>query len=363
MTSSPVTGSARVDWAAVMARVPRERFIPDRIWRHDREREGNDLVPVDRDTDPAGWAALVAADEPVKIQVDHGHPAADGTGWEVTSSASDRRVVAAMLAALDARPGERVLEIGTGTGWNAALLASVGVEVATIEVDPQLAAAARARLRWLAWVITGDGERGDSSGAPYDRLISTVGVATVPPAWIGQVRPGGRLVVPLTGDWQPPGIATLERTPTGATGHLGAPAAFMGLRGKTTPRPGGRDPRAGEPVESSTDIHPSRLTARDAATAIGQRVPGVCWAWNSPDGTHRGRLTLFAAGAWATVSTREGRPFPVQQAGARRLLDEVVAAYRWWLDHGSPRVSDWTIDIDLAGGQTITTTATPCHVG
>ncbi len=112
-----------------MARVPRERFIPDRFWRHEPNRTGNDLVPVDRRTDPRTWAALVARDEPVDTQVDNGHPAPDGTGREVTSSCSDRRVVAEMLALLDARPGGHVLEIGTGTGWNAAILSAAGVRL------------------------------------------------------------------------------------------------------------------------------------------------------------------------------------------------------------------------------------------
>jgi hypothetical protein len=71
-----------------MAVVTREGFIPDVIYRHDRDRDGNDLVPVDRHTDPATWSAMVAADEPIYTQVDNGHPAADGTGFEVTSSCS-----------------------------------------------------------------------------------------------------------------------------------------------------------------------------------------------------------------------------------------------------------------------------------
>lgn len=353
MTSSPDTFRAAVNWAAVMAGVPRERYIPDRIWRHERGREGNDLVPVDRASDPAGWAALVAADTPVDIQVDHGRPCPDGTGWEVTSSASDRRVVADMLTALNAQPGERILEIGTGTGWNAALLAAGGAEVTTIEIDAELAAAAATRLDGRARVINGDGQAGDPAGAPYDRLIATVGVATVPPAWVRQVRPGGRLVVPLTGDWQPPGIAILNRTATGASGRLGGSAAFMGLRGQATPRPRGRDATAGDPVDSTTDVHPSRLTGRDTATTIGLRVPAVCWAWNSPNQSHRGRMTLFAAGAWATLSTHEGRPFPVRQAGRRRLFDEALAGYNWWLGHGRPAVTDWLVRVDANGHQTI----------
>lgn len=78
-----------LDWTAVMAAVHRERFIPDVIYRHDRDRDGNDLVPVGRHTDPAAWSATVAADEPLYTQVDNGrernteHVAAARrwTGW------------------------------------------------------------------------------------------------------------------------------------------------------------------------------------------------------------------------------------------------------------------------------------------
>ena len=111
-----------LDWPRVTAAVPRERFIPDVIWRHDPGRQGNDLLPVDRRTDPDTWTAIVAGDGPVLTQVDNGHPAEDGTGFEATSSCSDRQVVREMLELLSPEPGEQVLEIGTGTGWNAALL-------------------------------------------------------------------------------------------------------------------------------------------------------------------------------------------------------------------------------------------------
>ena len=135
-----------INWAAVMVRVPRESFIPSRVWRHDRDLTGRDLVPVDRDTEPERWAAMVADDDAIITQVDNGRPADDGTGTEATSSCSDRRIVAEMLALLNASPGDRVLEIGTGTGWNAALLAEGGAEMTTVEVDPVLAEDARARL-------------------------------------------------------------------------------------------------------------------------------------------------------------------------------------------------------------------------
>ncbi|HEY4007240.1 MAG TPA: hypothetical protein VGM60_18935, partial [Pseudonocardia sp.] len=142
-------GAASQRSAAALRAVPRHLFIPDTIYRHQRGRAGNDLVPVHRGERPEQWLALVYADEAVNTQVDDGQPAEDGTGWEVTSSSSQPSVVAGMLDELRPDPGQRVLEIGTGTGWHAALLAHlVGAEnVTSIEVDPCVADRARGRAR------------------------------------------------------------------------------------------------------------------------------------------------------------------------------------------------------------------------
>jgi protein-L-isoaspartate O-methyltransferase len=111
-----------------------------------------------------------------------------------------------MLDALDARPGQSVLEIGTGTGWNAALLSRrVGERgrVVTIEVDPRLAQDARCALTNAGYdplVITGDGTAGYSTGAPYDRVISTSaahGTAGSPPT---ATSPSRRSALPNAAD-------------------------------------------------------------------------------------------------------------------------------------------------------------------
>jgi protein-L-isoaspartate(D-aspartate) O-methyltransferase len=120
------------------------------------------------------------------------------------SSASQPSIVARMLEQLEVAPGNNVLEIGAGTGYNAALLshlAGPGGRVTTIDVDDDIVTAARATLQEAGYpqvrVVLGDGGLGCPDFAPYDRVIATVGVWDLPLAWLGQLTPNGRLVVPL----------------------------------------------------------------------------------------------------------------------------------------------------------------------
>jgi protein-L-isoaspartate O-methyltransferase len=118
-------------------------FVPELVWCQDRDAEGDcDLVPLRRDEDPLRWLELAYADDSVVTQVDEGRPAGEnGCGFEATSSASMPAVVAQMLTALEVEPGMRVLEIGTGTGYNAALLAHRldASHVVSVEIDPAVA--------------------------------------------------------------------------------------------------------------------------------------------------------------------------------------------------------------------------------
>ncbi|WP_279473371.1 protein-L-isoaspartate O-methyltransferase family protein [Actinomadura darangshiensis] len=171
----------------------------------------------------------------------------DGTadkGVWPTSSCSAPHVVREMLELLDLGPGRRVMEIGTGTGWNAALMAEiVGPEnVTTIEIDPAVAEQARANLAGAGCpvqVITGDGEGGSSAGSPYDRVIATAAVAVLPYAWVRQTRPGGLLLVPWAPTFHPDGpIARITVGDGGeAEGRFVAPSWFMPLRGQRISQP------------------------------------------------------------------------------------------------------------------------------
>jgi methyltransferase of FxLD system len=127
--------------------------------------------------------------------------APDGTSL---SSASSPKLVAAMLEQLSVAPGQRVLEIGAATGFNAALLAELtgpAGTVVTIELDEDLADEATANLRRAGYpgvrVACGDGARGEPGQAPYDRIIVTAEAWDLVPAWWDQLAPNGRIVVPV----------------------------------------------------------------------------------------------------------------------------------------------------------------------
>ena len=121
------------------------------------------------------------------------------------SSSSQPAMMAIMLDQLGLRPGHRVLEIGTGSGYNAAVMAAVvgpRGKVISIDIDPELVARASASLAGAGYdgvtVICADGGFGDPDHAPFDRIIVTAGAWDISPAWLGQVAAGGLLVLPLS---------------------------------------------------------------------------------------------------------------------------------------------------------------------
>jgi protein-L-isoaspartate(D-aspartate) O-methyltransferase len=109
--------------------------------------------------------------------------------------------VAFMAELLDLKGDERVLEIGTGSGYGAAVLSQLAAEVHTIERIPELAELARRRLESVGvhnvHVYVGDGSRGFPEHAPYDAIIATAAAERLPPALVDQLRDGGRIVAPI----------------------------------------------------------------------------------------------------------------------------------------------------------------------
>jgi protein-L-isoaspartate(D-aspartate) O-methyltransferase len=182
---------------------------------------------------------------------------------EAISSSSQPEIMAIMLEQLDLEPGLSVLEIGAGTGYNAALMAHAVGEagtVTTVDLDADLVGAARAHLTAAGLervrVVLGDGGLGHPDGAPYDRIILTVGAWDIAPAWQTQLRPSGRLVLPLTVGGTQKSVAFV-RVGDGLVSISVKDCAFMRLRGAF----------AGPPTRVALGDTPDlRLHVRDPAT-------------------------------------------------------------------------------------------------
>jgi protein-L-isoaspartate(D-aspartate) O-methyltransferase len=119
--------------------------------------------------------------------------------WETISQPF---IVALMTESADVGPGDRVLEVGTGTGYQAAILAHLGARVYTLELNPALAEAARERLTRLGYgdaveVVIGDGSEGYPAAAPYDAILVTAASPAAPQSLLHQLVDGRRLVIPI----------------------------------------------------------------------------------------------------------------------------------------------------------------------
>ncbi|MGW1992798.1 methyltransferase domain-containing protein [Embleya sp. NPDC001921] len=342
------------DWVDAWNRVDREAFVPDRVW----VPAPDGYHRLDRNSDPARWRTLVHTDTALITQVEDGTRAPEFS-LRPTSSASMPRMVASMLAHLDVREGQRVLEIGTGVGISAALLATrLGDDaVVSIELDPAVAADARAALHRAGHhphLAVGDGTCGSTEHAPYDRLLSTFSVHTIPHAWITQTRPGGRIVTPWGSALYNGVLLVLDVDKDTDTDADGGPrasgpvvgdAAFMwergqGVRGAVMDTVREEDP--GTP--GTTTLDPRLLIDdRDAAFCTGVFVPGARRSVGRPPGTapHDGEFTLWLVDAdtrsWACVDHTPGADVSATAAhGPRPILAEVEAALTWWNDHGRP---------------------------
>lgn len=165
-----------------MARVPRERFVP----AHLQERAYEDrALPI-----------------------------------EAGQTISQPYVVAWMTEMLGLQGHETILDVGTGSGYQAAVLAELVARVVTVERVTELAETARVRLEALGYrnieFHVGDGTRGWPESGPYDGILVAAGTETVPPDLIAQLRIGGRLVIPIGSPTQQ-SMQVIERTDTGAT--------------------------------------------------------------------------------------------------------------------------------------------------
>ncbi|MEV0279123.1 methyltransferase domain-containing protein [Streptomyces sp. NPDC050610] len=329
--------------------VPRHAFIPDTVWVED----GGGYRAFGRTDDPRRWAAL--AYDPrdgLVTQVDDGRTLAGGIGTLPTCSISAPNAVLNMLAEAELRTSGTVLEIGTGTGYNAALIAQRvgGDRLVTVEIDEALHAGARAALTAAGCedvtAVHADGEAGHPPRAPYDRVLSTAAVLAVPYAWVEQTRTGGLILTPYRTAFCSHGLARLTVEDGRASGRFAGAMTFMTVRGQRPRSPIGdlfTDETWRQARESAPDGGPDHLALTDphAAFAIGLRLPGVAH-WEQGDGHW-----WCGPDSWA-YATGES----VYQWGPRDLYDETRAAADWWRDKGRPSLFDFGLTV-TEGGQTV----------
>jgi protein-L-isoaspartate(D-aspartate) O-methyltransferase len=152
----------------------------------------------------------------------------------IVETISQPYMVAAMTVAARVAEGDKALEVGTGSGYQAAILAELGAEVVSVELNLRLAQEARERLRRLDYtsitIITGDGTEGYAQAAPYDAVLVTAASPRIPPPLLEQLAVGGRLVIPV-GDRIQQEIQCVLRTSEGFTTTTLDPCQFVPLVG------------------------------------------------------------------------------------------------------------------------------------
>ena len=188
-------------------------------------------------SDPRVLAAMRAIPREVFVPADLAESAYDDRALPIGSeqTISQPYMVAVMTQALRLTPESRVLEVGTGSGYQAAVLSHLAREVTTIERRPELAEQARGRLADLGCsnvrVVVGDGSGGHAEGGPYDAILVTAGAPRVPEPLTAQLADGGRLVIPV-GTAREQDLVTIERHADELRQTSGEPCVFVPLVGR-----------------------------------------------------------------------------------------------------------------------------------
>lgn len=354
--------------------VPRHRLLEQFWLRAPEER------PAGNGGAPGGGARAPGPTDVVEYRLHPHHPdpqaiqaayADDAlmTRWHQgrpTSSTSQPGLMAEMLELLDLHPGERVLEIGTGTGYNAALLSElVGDQrlVTTVDIDADVVDQTRRLLRQAGYggirLVTGDGWSGVADDAPYDKVMATVGCTDLSPCWVAQLRPGGLLVVPLEhGGAQP--LLRARREGACVAGRVVTCAGFLPIQGRLA----GTSPWAKAPgrFRAWPGTAPFGATVRrPLSPSLATRLPGSRWgeevwrrAWDLHyclslwDRRARSLLTLHGRdGARASLELVSGEL--VLSGAAEDLGADLLAHTEHWMELGAPRMSDFVSEFTPTG--------------
>ncbi|PIM73508.1 methyltransferase [Streptomyces sp. JV178] len=283
-------------WREAFEAVPRHLFVPyyyvgvvggfERLWGEERD-------PRRRER----WVRGAYADAPLATRVRDG---------ELISSSSQPSLMAKMLAELEVEDGHRVLEIGAGTGYNAALLAHrLGDDlVTTVDLDADITEAARTHLRAAGYhptVVTGDGARGVPERAPYDRIIATCTLHSIPRAWLAQCAPDGRVLTPMA-----TGLVALRvMDDEHAEGRfLHTAAFFVPLRGGGEPE--GMHPHLGGLPRQARDHDLFRFLLTLTAGSLDPHEALALWQREGMPSRERYGITVSGDRAWAWLDDPEG---------------------------------------------------------
>lgn len=337
-------------WRDAFAALPRELFVPS-YFDQVPDSFPTGYRPVRRGED--GWLEGIYSDRTLITQLDgrvRPEDVSDGTVAGAPSSSSTLpSLVLRMWHRLDVEQGQRVLEIGTGTGYSTALGAHrLGDDgLTSIEYDPVVAQAAASALGEAGYaprLIVGDGLRGDPDGGGYDRLIATCAVRYIPLPWLYQVTPGGKILVTLSGWGYASGLALLTVTGPGtAVGRF-----LPGYTSFMIARPHDRPPRPALTLlpgeERRSLIDPAVIgtwtggwvaqLAAPAAERMGAGAEQILWDVSTGS---QARTAPDPDGGWTVV-----------QRGPVRLWDRVEAAVQRWQAAGEPHQDGFGITVSAA---------------
>ncbi|MGA4841269.1 methyltransferase domain-containing protein [Streptomyces sp. G45] len=316
-------------WRDAVRSTPRHRFVP-RWWQPAKDG----ALLADGPSAPSRWMRAAYSDTTLVTRVgalhaDHAGPD-DRPAWWPTASSTLPSLVVQMFRHARPEPGMDVLDVGTGSGYAAALLCHRLGEhrVTSVDVDPYLTQVARERLAEAGHrplLMTSDAT-GDLPGT-YDRIVATVSVSRVPASWLAALRPGGRLVTTITGTSLV--IGADKSADGGAVGRVERDwAGFMGVRHGSDypPRLITRSPHAR--CDDGDEITTGRYPVLDVAeawevkTQLVLALPGIETHFEE-DGERRTAWLLHPDGSWARAEGRWTDPPTVHQSGPRRLWTEL----------------------------------------
>ncbi len=325
--------------------VQRHRLV-ERFFSYDQEREDYDEVWVD----PAGPSTetlrTIYSDSALVTRLSGGLP---------TSSTSQPLLVAHMLERLNLAPGQRVLEIGAGTGYNAALIQEIVGEtghVTTVDIQEDVVGQTRRLLKAAGYgqveVIAKDGALGHQVNAPYDRIIATVGCPDISPSWADQLAEGGFMLIPLqhgTEGFNP--LTRMWKERERVLGKFVGFSGFMSIQGE---------------LATAQELSFAEQKQATAGAPLAERALPLSVGISSDlDQRERGErlcaLGLFLAiadgrGSWAGIVEKargaclfeKDKVDKVKVYGDLLLYDELVELCARWECLGSPGLDNWALE-------------------